>query len=82
MREEKREEPELPAWPEVPGEEETKKRMELRDQRFRKQIPPLVGLAVLCGSAWLANDIRAFWPRGVIAVLDLILIYWLVTRRR
>ena len=76
------EEPELPEWPKLPGEEETEKRSAERDRRFRQQLPPLFGLAVLCVSAWVANDIQAFWPRAVIAALDLALIYWLVTRRK
>ncbi len=77
-----KEEPKLPEWPKLPGEEETEKRSAERDRRFRQQLPPLFGLAVLCVSARIANDIQAFWPRAVIAALDLALIYWLVTRRK
>ena len=77
-----KEEPKLPEWPKLPGEEETEKRSAARDRRFRQQLPPLFGLAVLCVSARIANDIQAFWPRAVIAALDLALIYWLVTRRK
>ena len=67
-----KEEPKLPEWPKLPGEEETEKRSAARDRRFRQQLPALFGLAVLCVSA----------RRAIIAVLDLILIYWLATRRR
>ena len=75
-------EPELPEWPKLPGEEETEKRSAARDRRFRQQLPALFGLAVLCVSARIANDIPAILPRAIIAVLDLVLIYWLATRRR
>ena len=76
-----KEEPKLPEWPKLPGEEETEKRSAARDRRFRQQLPALFGLAVLCVSARIANDIPAILPRAIIAVLDLIL-YWLATRRR
>ena len=77
-----KEEPKLPEWPKLPGEEETEKRSAARDRRFLQQLPALFGLAVLCVSARIANDIPAILPRAIIAVLDLILIYWLATRRR
>ena len=77
-----KEEPKLLEWPKLPGEEETEKRSAARDRRFRQQLPALFGLAVLCVSARIANDIPAILPRAIIAVLDLILIYWLATRRR
>ncbi|EHO17455.1 hypothetical protein HMPREF9623_01054 [Stomatobaculum longum] len=77
-----KEEPELPEWPKLPSEEETEKRSAARDRRFRQQLPALFGLAVLCVSARIANDIPAILPRAIIAVLDLVLIYWLATRHR
>ena len=77
-----KEEPELPEWPKLPGEEETEKRSAARDRRFRQQLPALFGLAVLCVSARIANYIPAILPRAIIAVLDLVLIYWLATRHR
>ena len=77
-----KEEPKLPEWPKLPGEEETEKRSAARDRRFRQQLPALFGLAMLCVSARIANDIPAILPRAIIAVLDLILIYCLATRRR